>query len=168
MSKFYEPVENGGDIASDSDFRIAIARKIQRALDLFLTIARNNIELHNTFTFTYGEETYNAYPDKESLMNYWITYEAYTGLIINNLCVLLGDRKNDKLSILKAKEEYDTVIIDEFYCKNQKQLKSLFTARDKMYAHIDADLDGNAFEYSIDFLGECVSFLETLFRGGKK
>ena len=167
MSRIYE---NSGenDIKNDNDFRIAILNKTNRAWELFLTIMNDNIELHRTVTFVYGKEGYEAYPNRQNLMDYNIVLDAYLGMITTNLCVLLGRGRNDKLSILKAKEQYDTAMIDTFYAKNEQQLDCLFDARNQMYAHIDNDISDSAFNLNYDFLKVCIYFLADLFRRGKK
>lgn len=162
MSKFYEPVENEGDIKNDSDLRVAIHNKTRRAWDLFAKLTNENGELYMIVTLRRGEQAFNDYPDKGKMRDFYITLDAFRCLITNNLCVLLGQRKNDKLSIWHNKEKYNTALIDDFYTKHEKELQSLFTARDKVYAHIDTNVTESAFLHEDSFLRICVHFLMDL------
>lgn len=167
MAKFYDYVENG-DIKNDSDLRIAIYNKLYRTWNIFATVANNNRELFDVLEFKNGLEPYENYKDKDALLDFHISIDALRGAIINNLCASLGKGRNDTLSIINNKHIYDEEAIDEFYKSYDTELNSMFKARNKLYAHIDANVDSSAFYYDTNFLRECIIFLNRILSKGAK
>ncbi len=167
MGKFYENSEPDG-IQSDHDLRIAILNKTKAATKELKTIIDNNIQAYNIITFRYGEEAMKDYPNKAYLMQISLYLEAFSGLIVNNLCALIGKGKNDTLSIYKHKKSYDEKAIDAFYLRHEEKLSSLTMARNKVYAHIDTNVTEHAFLINIRFFERCLNFVERILKGGQK
>ena len=65
--------------------------------------------------------------------------ESYRMLIANYLVALVGQGKNDRISLYNKPIESKKQQIEKFYADNAADIKKLTKIRDKIYAHFDTD-----------------------------
>lgn len=91
--------------------------------------------------------------------------ESYKMLIVNYLMVLLGRRKNDKISICKFYWLNDNKkSIDEFYEQYKDEIDNLQSLRDKVYSHFDLDYITAVNNIKFEFIETCIDFLNSIFQ----
>lgn len=91
--------------------------------------------------------------------------ESYKMLIVNYLMVLLGRRKNDKISICKFYWLNDNKkSIDEFYEQYKDEIDNLQSLRDKVYSHFDLDYITAVNNIKFEFIETCIDFLNNIFQ----
>lgn len=81
--------------------------------------------------------------------------ESYRMFVTNYLVALIGNRKNDKISLnINHKEE-----LEQFRKENEKDIKQLETIRDQVYSHFDLDYYKNCDKISMQFIEKCIYFV---------
>lgn len=88
-----------------------------------------------------------------------VKQESYKMLIVNYLTALFGRRKNDKISLFNHPIKGQEQVIEEFFKTNADELDGVFSARDKVYSHIDVDFIKACKNISFDFIEKCIDFL---------
>ena len=85
--------------------------------------------------------------------------ESYRMMTVNYLTALVGQKKNDKISIfnnpIKGKEQQ----ISDFYSEYANDLANLHRVRDKVYSHFDLDFADAVKELPNDFITNCIEDL---------
>lgn len=81
--------------------------------------------------------------------------ESYRMFVTNYLVALIGNRKNDKISLnINHKEE-----LEQFRKENEKDIKQLETIRDQVYSHFDLDYYKNCDKISMQIIEKCIYFV---------
>ena len=95
--------------------------------------------------------------------------ESYRMLIVNYLVALIGNRKNDKVSIWHNSVGEKKEQIEKFHIDNADGIKNLYNTRDKIYAHFDTDYDSVLKNIEYDFIKACIDFLNEVleYQGDK-
>lgn len=99
--------------------------------------------------------------ERNECLDFNVLAESYRMFIINYLCVLLGNRKNDKISIPNNVRISEKEIVDEFFKSNKSDIDLLYGARDKVYSHFDES--NTDIIISNNFVKNCLEFIKTYF-----
>lgn len=119
---------------------------------------------------------YKLYEDIQSKINnqmiilkqaleYTVQLESYRMFIINYLWAMLGEGRNNQISIFNSEE--DSIIQDKiniFKQENKYLLNNLKVCRDKVYAHVDKDYPNKIYPISDKEIKKIILFLNGIIK----
>ena len=95
----------------------------------------------------------------EELLDNNFKEECLRMMLINYSVVLIGTGKNDKVSLYNDPILSKVPKVQEFYEKHKDQIKYLKMLRDKIYSHVDPDLQDLLISMPLDFIKELILFV---------
>lgn len=102
-----------------------------------------------------------SFEERDFYMDMHVLAESYRMLIVNYLLALLGNKKNDKLSIPNNARENELEMVDSFCNEYKTELNQLNKVRDKFYTYYECSTE-NKILFEI-FIEACLSFLKKYF-----
>lgn len=101
--------------------------------------------------------------EKEKYLDYNLEVECHKMFMFNYLIVLLGYKKNDKISIINNPIQGKEKIGQDFIDQNKELINSLYSIRDKVYSHFDDDFLNHTRVITYQEIEKCVNFLNEYF-----
>lgn len=102
-----------------------------------------------------------SFEERDFYMDMHVKAESYRMLIVNYLLALLGNKKNDKLSIPNNARENEKEMVENFCNEYKTELNQLYKVRDKFYTYYECSTE-NKILFEI-FIEACLSFLKCYF-----
>ena len=96
----------------------------------------------------------------DTFLDYVIETECHKMFMFNYLIVLLGYKKNDKISIINHPIHGKETIGRDFIKENKKLIDNLYVIRDKVYSHFDIDFLDYAQVVTFNDIEKCINFLK--------
>lgn len=141
MEKFKENIDSRYD--RKTIIQGALINKVEMAYQLFKK----------------KQEEYTIIANTEEFLLSDVKKESYRMLIINYLIVLLGDGKNDKISLFNSKNEFIRNKTQKFIKDRKVEFDNLKKVRNKVYAHFDEDYEKSTTAISGEFIISCINFI---------